>query len=304
MRKKLTKLAPVAFENLTYDLLREYGLENLVWRTPGADGGRDLEGEFSFRDLSGSTQIQRWFIECKRYSSAIDWPTVRHKLAYAENADVDYLLFVTTSTLSPRCESEVSAWNAQRKRPQIRAWRGYQLTSLIERIPAIKLKYGLLPRATDKERGFLALAIESTKFAQAAYSASELGVSFSKPIEASAALAELLSTRMADLERYDRVQVVKFDPTGDSYDWAEIASFSTDLNADTFGLRAILAVYRAARQIDVVRLEFSKKSIDITSKNRGREIVDAAKDVFKVIAFWSEMEIRFTRNDGLRLLPR
>jgi restriction endonuclease Mrr len=77
MLEKIKKLEPRRFENLVFDLVQIIGLENVVWRTPGADGGRDIEGDMEVRDMSGGLVLQKWFVECKRYRASIDWPTVR-----------------------------------------------------------------------------------------------------------------------------------------------------------------------------------------------------------------------------------
>ena len=63
---ELNKLDPQEFENLAYDLLFLSGLQNLRWRTPSADGGRDLEGTFSSIDFSGEHVTHKWYVECKR----------------------------------------------------------------------------------------------------------------------------------------------------------------------------------------------------------------------------------------------
>ena len=92
---KLKSLSPRDFENLAFDLVASTGMQNLRWRTPGSDGGRDLEGDLWSIDFAGDSRLQRWYIECKRYQAAIDWPTVYGKLAYAENHGAHYLLFIT-----------------------------------------------------------------------------------------------------------------------------------------------------------------------------------------------------------------
>jgi hypothetical protein len=98
---EFTNLSPYQFENLTYDLLQAAGLKRLVWRTPGSDGGRDIEGLYTAIDFSSYHYTQKWYIECKRYSSSIDWPTVWNKIAYADARKVDFLLLVTNSNPSP-----------------------------------------------------------------------------------------------------------------------------------------------------------------------------------------------------------
>ena len=103
---EFSQLPPDQFENMTFDLLHAAGLKNLVWRTPGADGGRDIEGTFSAIDFSRHYQNQSWYIECKRYSNSIDWPTVWSKISYADVKGADFLLLVTNANPSPSCETE------------------------------------------------------------------------------------------------------------------------------------------------------------------------------------------------------
>jgi Restriction endonuclease len=92
---EFTDLSPHQFENLTVDLLQVAGLKRLVWRTLGPDGGRDIEGFYTSIDFSNYYYTKRWYIECKRYSSSIDWPTVWNKIAYADARKANFLLFVT-----------------------------------------------------------------------------------------------------------------------------------------------------------------------------------------------------------------
>src|ERR1700688_1987008 len=110
----LKRLAPHEFENLSYDILFLSGVQNLRWRTPSADGGRDLEGDLPVVDFSGETVRQRWYIECKRYSRSLNWPIVYEKLTIAINHTADYLLFITTSNFSPQCRDEVQRHNEKR----------------------------------------------------------------------------------------------------------------------------------------------------------------------------------------------
>jgi HJR/Mrr/RecB family endonuclease len=140
---KLGALTPAQFENIVYDLVTSAGLRNAVWRTPGADGGRDIEGEMATTDFSGFSVNAKWYIECKRYAAAVDWPTVWGKIAYADSHGADYLLVVTTSSLSPQCKTEVSTWNAGRRRPAVRFWEGHNLEQVLAHYPRILVKHGL-----------------------------------------------------------------------------------------------------------------------------------------------------------------
>jgi hypothetical protein len=106
--KALLAMRPVSFENLVYDIVTSAGLANGVWRTPGADAGRDIEGIARSVDFSGYFVSDRWYVDCKRYSASVPWPTVWEKAAYADSHSADVLLIVTTATLSPQCKTEVS----------------------------------------------------------------------------------------------------------------------------------------------------------------------------------------------------
>ncbi|WP_226068430.1 restriction endonuclease [Dickeya zeae] len=139
----LLSLSSTKFENLTFDVVTALGLRNSVWRTPGSDLGRDIEGDYFIYDLSGQYQRQKWYIECKRYTSSVDWPTIWDKVAYAETHAADILLFVTSSSLSPQAVDQVRLWNSRNKKPIIRFWGSVELCAKLNLHPQIAKKYGL-----------------------------------------------------------------------------------------------------------------------------------------------------------------
>lgn len=134
-RKSLSQLAPTDFENLIFDLLVLGGMKNVNWRTPGADGGRDIEGFTAELDLSGRQQIKKWFVECKRYARSVDWPTIYHKIAYADSNQADVLLMCTTSSFSPAAITEVDKWNNSRRAMSVRLWPRHELEIQLKHYP-------------------------------------------------------------------------------------------------------------------------------------------------------------------------
>jgi hypothetical protein len=160
---KLKSLSPRDFENLAFDLVASTGMQNLRWRTPESDGGRDLEGDLWSIDFAGDSRLQRWYIECKRYQAAIDWPTVYGKLAYAENHGAHYLLFITTSSFSPQCLDEVSRRNIRGSEPHIRCWAGHDLVPRLSLNSKIALKYALTDISETAYRSFLTYPLSSLK---------------------------------------------------------------------------------------------------------------------------------------------
>ena len=197
--KRVSKLTPTEFENLVFDVIRAMGFRNVVWRTPGSDGGRDIEGYLDSSDPTGFLQIQKWHIECKRYNSAIGWPTIWEKLAHADGLSADVLFVVTNSAPSPKCESRITEWNSQRRRPAIRVWRGYNFPAMLRANLDIAVAHGIMERDLEPNGLGAALALELAKLIQSAHGAIEFGSGSKTAIEAASALAELLEHRLRDL---------------------------------------------------------------------------------------------------------
>lgn len=289
MHDKLQALDPRKFENLIFDLAQQLGLENLVWRTPGPDGGRDIEGELQVSDLSGGTARQRWFLECKRHDAALSWPIVWEKIAFAQNEDVDFLLIVTTSNPSPNCESEIQKWNARRRRPIVRSWRGYELEGLLLRFPAVLVKYQLAENEEARSQAFMPLAVDVAKFSQSAYSASELGIDSGHFLEAAAALAELLSVRMRDVSIHGQILSSSFQAPIDRYTWLESCPALADF--DRFGVRALASVLRAGLRSTSVSVYKTPAGIRLNASDAKYNLVKSICDVLKRSGFWASMEV-------------
>jgi hypothetical protein len=217
---RLKKLAPEEFENLTYDLLFLSGVQNLRWRTPSADGGRDLEGEVPVVDFSGEVVHQRWYIECKRYAQSLNWHTVYEKLAVAMNHDATYLLFVSTANFSAPCRDEVQRHN-QKHPLQIRIWPFYYLDHLLSIHGQVAVKYGLVKSAQTLHVDFEKIVFELSKLAQSTYAADEFGQKTSNRIELIASFTELISIRIEDAKKHGQFVTHRFKPDRDSFDWCE-----------------------------------------------------------------------------------
>lgn len=238
----LKRLHPEQFENLTYDILFLSGVQNLRWRTPSADGGRDLEGEVSTVDFSGETVKQRWYIECKRYAQSINWPTLYEKLTIAINHQADYLLLVTTANISVPCRDEVQRHNEKRG-VQIRVWPFYYLEQLLTVHGQVAVKYGLVKSPQSMHVDFEKIMLELTKLSQATYAAAEFGQKSVDRIALIAAFTELISTRVEDSRKHGRFATHPFKPKRDSFEWCKPNPLLA-ANFDGTSLRAALAIIK------------------------------------------------------------
>ena len=286
--EKISVLSPSEFENLTYDCLRACGLKNMVWRTPGADGGRDIEGIAYGRDLSGHETIQTWYIECKRYSVSIDWPTVWEKIAYADAQGADILLISTNSNPSPQCEERVRCWNEQRRRPSIRFWRGYESPRILNANLQVAASYGLVDSKSGSEAGALRLALLITKISQSAYVASELGVSYGAALEAASTLSELLSQRIDDLIKFNRLVPSAKATSKPSFHWAEILGDAE--NWEDVSLRSLLAFLRYQMNATSLRVEIDGERARVLGVGSKLNLSDAALEDLKVAGHWARAE--------------
>ncbi|NLF76283.1 MAG: restriction endonuclease [Chloroflexi bacterium] len=285
-------LTPTAFENVVYDLVCAAGLRNAVWRTPGADGGRDIEGEYSTVDFSGFHTVVRWYVECKRYDKAVDWPTVWGKIAYAENHEADYLLIVTTAPLSPQCKTEISKRNAKERHPKVRFWDASDLEQVLLRYPVVLVKHGVSNDSRLVAASFMSLAQHCSKVVQAAYGVSEFADHNNPPLEAAAALSELLTVRLRDAETVGRSSCSPFVLAADGYPWLKVADNASALGGfDRYGLRAMLTLIRHITPADELVVVPDKTAVRLTiPTHHARDVATSA--LLVEVATWADTEVR------------
>jgi len=289
---KLKALTPTQFENVVYDLVTSAGLRNAVWRTPGSDSGRDIEGEMATTDFSGFHAIATWYVECKRYAASVDWPTVWEKIAYADSHGADYLLLVTTTTLSPQCKTEVSTWNSTRRRPAVRFWEATNLEPTLMHYPGILVKYGLAADTKLAPASFIALAQQTSKVVQAAYGVSELADHDNPALEAASALSELLTVRIRDAETGGKFTNSPFVLATDHFHWLTVNGNTTELGGfDRHGLRAVLALLRHVTGCNAATAALAPGVIRVALP-AGHLPNTAATTFLTEVSLWGDPEVR------------
>ena len=197
-------------------------MTNLVWRTPGSDGGRDIQGQVTITDFVGIEKIENWYIECKKFQKSIDWPTVWKKLSYADSQGTDFFLLATNSNPSPRCEEEISTWNSSNRRPAIRVWRGYSFEEILATKPQIRMIYGL-EDPTDASLGnqILSLSRLILGVTQSANSRYIFDSDFSIALETASILTELLEQRLSEFSVYGEFKRSYSLTAPPAFEWLE-----------------------------------------------------------------------------------
>lgn len=302
MALDLTKLTPTMFENLTYDLLQASGMRSLVWRTPGTDGGRDIQGTFLQSDFSGHHHLQQWYVECKRYVASIDWPTVWKKIAYADSQGADFLLIVTNSNPSPQCETEISNWNATKGKPLVRVWRGYEVEYLLSTCKVIAAKYGLADHPSDTILSISPLVLQLMKAAQDSYTAIQFGLHANEALEANAALAELLSLRLEQMLHYGKfVPSAKCD-VAPEFDW--LTWVGNVAPWEEIGLRAFLTMLRYITRADDLNVLGQDESAQIECRKARFPLDPSTMKTLVDIAQWADIELHAIDGATVQIEPR
>jgi hypothetical protein len=253
---RINDLNPTGFENLVFDVVRLLGFQNIVWRTPGADGGRDIEGFLSINDPTGFSYVQKWHIECKKYSSSISWPLVWEKIAHADSLDADVLFLVTNSMPSPACEERITQWNNNRRRPAIRVWRGYNFPTLLNSNIEIGISHGIIKRDQDPSGVGVGIALELSKLVQSAHGAIEFEGNPCLAIEAASAMAELLEHRLKDLAKHNKfLKGPSFEKISD-LTWLTVNG--EKIQTEEVGFRCLVTMLRHLTQCDTIMGNFNE----------------------------------------------
>ena len=288
--RRLQEVGNTEFENLLFDLAMSIGMRNVAWRTPGADGGRDIEGETTDVDFAGFSVVRKWYIECKRYARSVDWPTIYSKIPYADNHRANYLLLATTSQFSPAAITEVNRWNCAGRAPIIRLWPRHEIEMRLKQFPDLRLKYGFIDAFDGPGRTIVTLALALSKTVSSHHSKLVFrGADADPMLEASQAIADLLSIRMQDIERAGRIR--PSFPVSTRH-VATNCTFTKDtVDIDGPGLRAVLTYLVALTQktlrVEVVDPRYCR-IMDGTSL---KDVLVRYWDVFIAISVWSDLEL-------------
>ncbi len=251
---RLSQLDARVFENIIFDLLIEEGLGNVSWRTPGPDGGRDIEGIFYLKDFSGVQSSERWFVECKRHKKSLDWPAIFNKIAYAVSNNAEYLLVATTSSLSPPCLNEVEKWNKSSKFPKIRNWILSDIVNLVIRHSNVFTKYFFELINLSLAEPFLDLSLQLTRLIQNICISFEFKSLSNEILEAASAVSELLYTKTENFKSLGELTLHKCNQD-DLFHWLTISEDTLLIDFDHQAIRAFLASLRYISKSDVIKIK-------------------------------------------------
>jgi len=282
----LLDLSPSQFESMTFDIVSALGLRNVVWRTPGSDGGRDIEGEYFISDLSGQYQCQKWYVECKRYKGSVNWPTIWEKISYAESNSADILLIATSSSLTPQAVDNVTKWNATGKKPLIRFWGEVDISSTLNLHPDIAAKYGLSSNDSGNLKKFNSITELLLKITHSI--SPDIGSVSNEKLSLVHAISELLICRIDDINKSGNYYF-RAHHSEDKFDWFNYHGNETS-NFDKHSLRAVLSYINFILKNDFNVANVKQCCIEL---NTNRELIESEKHHLQSISAMSNFLVRF-----------
>lgn len=289
-KRTLDELSPTGFENLIFDLMVLRGMSNVQWRTPGADGGRDIEGLVSALDFSGHQRIERWYVECKRYKAAINWPTIYEKIAHADAAGADILLLCTQSTFSPTAISRTENWNLKQGAVKVRLWPRHDLNLRLGEHPDLKIKYGLSPDKDPSGSSITQLLLTTYKTLTSYSAAMEANVTAThRMLQASLAILSLVHKKMEDIELTGATRLSQLESENDELVDIRVPN---DCKLDRHGTRAFSYLLAALSnsKVEVVSIDSSSCKLSLAGGKEFGTILTRHASAFNSICFWSNFD--------------
>jgi len=105
------------FEELCWELIDLEGFQNLEWRGDTHDKGRDLQADYIIQDPANKTRTEKWWFQCKRYSSSINLSDMGNAFDHAESENIDVFVIMSTSTLTNTFQEMIEKWNEKKIKP-------------------------------------------------------------------------------------------------------------------------------------------------------------------------------------------
>jgi hypothetical protein len=141
-------LTDTQFEEFCFELMQELGFVNVDWRkgtglnASPADNGRDIVAERHVTDVDGSVHVERWFVDCKKYTKGIPPDKITGLLAWATAERANVALIIASSFLSNPCKEYLKAYELNNRPPfRVKYWERPQLGKLLDGVPEFVARY-------------------------------------------------------------------------------------------------------------------------------------------------------------------
>ena len=147
----LNHLSDSEFEQFCYDLLFAMGFINISWRkgtgfpSSPSDRGRDIECQYTIKDIDEAEYVETWFVECKHYKHGVPPDKIQGALAWASSERPDKLLIIVSNFLSNPTKDFLEGY-ARNHKPsfRVKVWEYPDLERLSRGKVELLRKYKLI----------------------------------------------------------------------------------------------------------------------------------------------------------------
>ena len=272
-------------------------MSNVRWRTPGADGGRDIEGETSVVDFSGHQKTEKWYVECKHYASAIGWPTVYEKISHADAASADALLICTQSTFSPTAITRTQEWNDKPESLKVRLWPRHDIELRLSEHPDLETKYGLSTTKDHSGSSITQLSLTIFKTLTSYCASQELkGATANRMLEAARTLSSLIHKKMEDIELIGYARSSGLQSETD--DFVDVVALP-DCQLDRHGVQAYAHFLAALTSSQIIVQAIDQTTCSIRTEPASQIAATIARHApaFNSICFWSSFDATISNTE-------
>lgn len=143
-------LTDTEFEEFCYDLIVSINFTNMNWRkgtgksTSPADNGRDIEADLVRINFDKSTQLEKYFFECKHYKEGVPPTAISNAITWAESERPNFLIIIASNFLSNSCKEYIRDYIHENKpKFQIRIWENKNIETFLLENTNLCIKWNL-----------------------------------------------------------------------------------------------------------------------------------------------------------------
>ena len=129
-KKLILSLTPQEFEDLCFDIIRNNNFKNPRPRGKAADGGRDIEAEFTYKITSNKEITEKCWFQCKRQEKGVTFKQFSTEVQKAQDQGVTKFFIISNSDLTSDAKTDIENWNKNNK-CQIIDWTGTLFLDLL-----------------------------------------------------------------------------------------------------------------------------------------------------------------------------
>lgn len=134
------------------------------------------------------------------------------------------------------------------------------------------------------------LSKELAKVVQASHASEEFGSTLTPNIEFAAALADLLTACVEDIEQIGELDFRPFRPAIDGFSWLDIRT--PDVKLDRLATRAILAAVHIVEKSELLQLTQTGGGLALSCQSgKSIAIPNTLETVLREILFWGNIEL-------------